>query len=90
MALGSVGTCECLRHTGKSREKEAGEPKELCILGLEGAYVLGWGEIKPVLMGVEKGEGQIIVTDDLAIHRFVAEGLNLGNQVRQFHLEIGT
>ena len=31
------------------------------VLGLDGAYVLGWGEKRPVLVAVGLGEGQPIV-----------------------------
>jgi hypothetical protein len=85
------------------------------MLGLDGAYVLGWGEKRPVLVAVDLGDGQVvalgqvdehdpqalqrwleplvkrlgvtvIVTDDLATYRQVAERLNLGHQVCQFHV----
>ena len=85
------------------------------VLGLDGAYVLGWGEKQPVLVGVDLGDGQVvalgqvneydpeavrrwlegvvkqlgvsvIVTDDLSSYKVVAEKLQLGRQVCQFHV----
>ena len=102
-------------------QAEAGErrkqtqKKRVRVLGLDGAYVLGWGEKQPVLVGVDMGDGQVvslgyvneydpqtvrrwlagvvkqlgvsvIVTDDLASYRQVAETLDLGHQVCQFHV----
>jgi len=32
--------------------------KRVRVLGLDGAYVLGWGEKRPVLVAVDLGEGQ--------------------------------
>ncbi len=97
--------------------------KKVRILGVDGAYVLGWrksaapggGEKRPVLVGVDWGAGQVvsvgyvdeydpgavqrwlkplvqqmgvsvIVTDDLFSYRVVAEKLQLGHQVCQFHV----
>ena len=85
------------------------------VLGLDGAYVLGWGEKRPVLVAVDMGRGEpvalgyvdeyspqavqrfleplmqrlgvsVIVTDDLMSYRQVAERLELGHQVCQFHV----
>jgi transposase-like protein len=84
------------------------------VLGLDGAYVLGWGEKRPVMVVVDLGAGElvnvgyinehdpqavkrwleplvkrlgvsVIVTDDMAIYRQVADELNLAHQVCQFH-----
>ncbi len=89
--------------------------KKVRVLGVDGAYVLGWGEKRPVLVGVDLGDGQVvalgyvdeydpgavqrwlkplvqqlgvsvIVTDDLSSYRVVAEKLQLGHQVCQFHV----
>jgi transposase-like protein len=89
--------------------------KPVRILGLDGAYVLGWGEKQPVLVAVDLGTGEplalgyvneydpqairrwleplvqqhdisIIVTDDLFSYKVVAEKLQLGHQVCQFHV----
>lgn len=89
--------------------------KPVRVLGLDGAYVLGWGEKRAVLVAVDLGEGQpvsigyideanpqavkrwleplvkrlgvsVIVTDDLATYRSVADQLGLEHQVCQFHL----
>jgi transposase-like protein len=85
------------------------------VLGLDGAYVRGWGETQPVLVAIDLGNGQpvelgyvdekdpqavrrfleplvqrlgvsVIVTDDLASYRVVADQLELEHQVCQFHL----
>jgi transposase-like protein len=89
--------------------------KPVRILGLDGAYVLGWGEKQPVLVAVDLGTGEplslgyineydpqavrrwlaplvqrhgitVIVTDDLSTYKIIAEKLQLGHQVCQFHL----
>ena len=85
------------------------------VLGLDGAYVQGWGKKQPVLVAVDLGSGQpvalgyvnehdpravrrfleplvkrlgvsVIVTDDLASYRVVAEKLDVEQQICQFHL----
>jgi transposase-like protein len=95
--------------------KRQNQRKRVRVLGLDGAYVLGWGEKQPVLVAVDMGDGQVvtlgyideydahavrrwleglvknlgvsvIVTDDLVTYRRVAEKLNLGHQVCQFHV----
>ena len=89
--------------------------KPVRVLGVDGAYVRGWGEVRPVLVAVDLGTEQplsigyvdekdpqavrrwlkpiveqlgasVIVTDDLATYRIVADKLNLERQVCQFHL----
>jgi hypothetical protein len=89
--------------------------KPVRILGLDGAYVLGWGEKQPVLVAVDLGTGEpiaigyineydpqavrrwlepliqrhgitVIVTDDLSSYKIVAQKLQLGHQVCQFHV----
>ncbi len=85
------------------------------VLGLDGAYVQGWGEKQSVLVAVDLGTGDpiavgyvneydpqaiqrwlkplvqrhgvsVIVTDDLFSYRVVADKLQLGHQVCQFHV----
>jgi transposase-like protein len=85
------------------------------VVGLDGAYVQGWGEKQPVLVAVDLGTGDpiavgyineydphaiqrwlkplvqrhgvsVIVTDDLFSYRVVADKLQLGHQVCQFHV----
>jgi transposase-like protein len=85
------------------------------IVGLDGAYVLGWGGKQPVLVAVDLGSGEplalgyvheqdpqavrrwlaplvqqhgitVIVTDDLSSYKIVAEQLQLGHQICQFHV----
>ena len=89
--------------------------KPVRLVGLDGAYVLGWGEKQPVLVAVDLGTGEplaigyineydphalrrwleplvqrhgitVIVTDDLSSYKIVAEKLELGHQVCQFHV----
>lgn len=89
--------------------------KPVRVLGLDGAYVLGWGEKRAVLVAVDLGEGQpvsigyideanplavkrwleplvkrlgvsVLVSDDLATYRVVANQLGLEHQICQFHL----
>jgi transposase-like protein len=102
-------------------QEEAGNLKRKCmwkpvrVLGLDGAYVLGWGEKRAVKVAVDLGEGKpveigyvdehnpealrrwlepivkrlgvsVIVTDDLAQYKTVAEKLNLEHQICQFHV----
>jgi transposase-like protein len=89
--------------------------KKVRVLGVDGAYVRGWGKTQPVLVTVDMGNGQpvtlgyvdekdpkavrkfleplvqrlgisVIVTDDLASYKQVAEELQLEHQVCQFHV----
>jgi transposase-like protein len=89
--------------------------KPVRMLGLDGAYVLGWGQKQPVLVAVDLGTGDpiavgyvneydpqairrwleplvqqhgitVIVTDDLFSYKVVADKLQLGHQVCQFHV----
>jgi hypothetical protein len=89
--------------------------KTVRVLGVDGAYVRGWGETQPVLVAVDMGTGDpvtvgyvdekdpqavkrfleplvqrlgvsVIVTDDLFSYKQVADGLDLEQQVCQFHL----
>jgi transposase-like protein len=89
--------------------------KPVRVVGLDGAYVLGWGEKQSVLVAVDLGTGEpialgyvnehnpqavqrwlaplvqrhgitVIVTDDLFTYKVVAENLQLGHQVCQFHV----
>lgn len=96
------------------QRKKQNQWKPVRILGLDGAYVLGWGEKQPVLVAVDLGTGEpitvgyvneydpqaiirwlrplvqqhgisVIVSDDLFSYRVVAQKLQLGHQVCQFH-----
>jgi transposase-like protein len=89
--------------------------KPVRVLGLDGAYVRGWGKTQPVLVAVDMGTGDpvivgyvdekdpqavkkfleplvkrlgvsVIVTDDLASYKQVAETLQLEQQICQFHV----
>jgi transposase-like protein len=89
--------------------------KPVRVLGLDGAYVRGWGKTRPVLVAVDMGSGKpvtvgyveekdpqavkrfleplmqrlgvsVIVTDDLASFKQVADGFGLEHQVCQFHV----
>jgi transposase-like protein len=95
--------------------KKHNQWKPVRMLGLDGAYVLGWGAKQPVLVAVDLGTGEplsigyineydpqalirwltplvqrhgitVIVTDDLSSYKIVAEKLQLGHQVCQFHV----
>lgn len=95
--------------------KKRNQWKPVRIVGLDGAYVLGWGEKQPVLVAVDLGTGEpiavgylnehdpqavrrwlaplvqqhgitVIVTDDLSSYKIVAENLQLGHQICQFHV----
>ena len=111
-------TCRCgeiCRNRADHLEKQR-HWQGVRVLGLDGAYLLGWGQAKhPVLVAVDLGHGQpvaigyldesnpqavrrfleplvqrlgvsVIVTDDLASFRTVAEKLGLEHQVCQFHV----
>jgi transposase-like protein len=85
------------------------------VLGVDGAWMLGWGEKRGVMVAVDLGSGEpvaigyiderdsqkvrrwleplvkrlgvsVLVTDDLAAYRGMAEKLNLEHQVCQFHV----
>jgi transposase-like protein len=85
------------------------------VLGVDGAYVRGWGKTQAVLVAVDMGTGQpvtvgyvdekdpqavrkfleplmqrlgvsVIVTDDLASYKQVADTLHLEQQICQFHV----
>jgi hypothetical protein len=87
------------------------------VLGLDGAFVLGWGEKQHVLVAVDLDLGtdepitigyineydpqavirwlrplvqqhriSVIVTDDLSSYKIVAEKMQLGHQICQFHV----
>jgi transposase-like protein len=89
--------------------------KPVRVLGLDGAYVRGWGKTQPVVVAVDLGTGEpvsvgyvdekdpqavkrfleplvqrlgvsVIVTDDLASYKQVAEALQLEQQICQFHV----
>lgn len=42
------------------RVKQRNRWKRVRVLGVDGAYVLGWGETRPVLVGVDLGDGQVV------------------------------
>ena len=89
--------------------------KPVRVVGVDGAYVRGWGKTQPVLVAVDMGTGQpitvgyldekdphavkkfleplvqrlgvsVVVTDDLASYKQVADQLHLEHQVCQFHV----
>jgi len=89
--------------------------KPVRVLGLDGAYIRGWGGIRPVLVAVDLGEEKpiaigyvdernpdavrrwlepvvkrlgvsVIVTEDLAAYKKVAEKINLEHQICQFRV----
>jgi transposase-like protein len=114
MSLGHMSVWRDVQTAGERRQV-AKRWKSVRTLGVDGAYVLGWGEKRPVLVAVDLGNGQVvslgqvdehdpqavrrwleplvqrlgvsvIVTDDLLTYRQVADRLNLGHQVCQFHV----
>lgn len=89
--------------------------KPVRVVGVDGAYVRGWGKTQPVLVVVDMGTGEpitvgyvdekdpqavksfleplvqrlgisVMVTDDLASYKPVAEALQLEQQICQFHV----
>ena len=121
MILGGLGITLCPMTVWRDTQGQAeqlhrqNQWKPVRVLGLDGAYVLGWGEKRPVLVAVDLGEAQpvavgyvderdplavqrwleplvqrmgvsIIVTDDLAAYKVVANRLNLEHQICQFHV----
>ena len=85
------------------------------VLGVDGAWVRGWGEQRGVMVAVDLGAGEpvavgcvdekngqavrkwleplvkelgvsVVVTDDLALYKGLAEKLGLEHQVCQFHV----
>jgi transposase-like protein len=99
----------------EEKQRRHDEWKPVRVLGLDGVWVLGWGEKRPVLVAVDLGDGQpvavgyvdehdsqavqrwleplvqrlgvrVIVTDDLAVYKVVAQKLNLEHQICQFHV----
>jgi transposase-like protein len=64
----------------QEQEEELGKHnawKPVRVLGLDGAYVLGWGEKRPVLVAVDLGEGQPVAVgyvdehDPVAVQRWL-------------------
>jgi transposase-like protein len=51
---------------GQLKRKQMWEPVR--VLGLDGAYVLGWGEKRPVLVAVDLGEGEPVAIGYLDEH----------------------
>ena len=103
-----------VQQRGKELERERFW-KPVRVVGVDGAYVRGWGETQPVLVVVDMGTGEpvtvgyvdekdpqavkkfleplvqrlgisVIVTDDLASYKQVADALDLEQQVCQFHV----
>lgn len=112
--LGRMSIWRDVQERAKELERER-HWKPVRVLGLDGAYVRGWGETQPVLVAVDMGTGEpvtvgyvdekdpravkkfleplvqrlgvsVIVTDDLFSYKQVADGLDLEQQVCQFHL----
>jgi transposase-like protein len=48
--------------------KRRNQWKPMRVLGLDGAYVLGWGEKRPVLVAVDLGEGQPVAVGYINEH----------------------
>lgn len=121
LILGSLKTAISFMTIWRNVQAEAQMQKQrkfwkpIRVVGLDGAYVLGWGGKQPVLVAVDLGSGEpltvgyvneydpqavrrwlaplvqqhgitVIVTDDLASYKVVAEKLQLEHQVCQFHV----
>jgi transposase-like protein len=62
--LGGLGISLCAMTVWRDTQEQENqlrrhnEWKPVRVLGLDGAYVLGWGEKRPVLVAVDLGEGQ--------------------------------
>ena len=63
---------------GQERKlRRKNEWKKVRVLGVDGAYVLGWGEKRPVLVAVDLGDGQPVAVgyvdehDPQAVQRFL-------------------
>jgi transposase-like protein len=62
--LSGLGIVLCQMTVGRDAQEQEeklrrqNQWKPVRVLGLDGAYVLGWGEKRPVLMAVDLGEGQ--------------------------------
>jgi transposase-like protein len=83
MLLGSLGAKLCPMSVWRDAQGQAeklhsqNQWKPVRVLGLDGAYVLGWGEKRPVLVAVDLGEGQPVAVgyvnehDPRAIQRWL-------------------
>jgi transposase-like protein len=53
----------------KGEERQAHNRwKSVRVLGVDGAYVLGWGEKRPVMVAVDLGDGQVVALGHLDEH----------------------
>jgi hypothetical protein len=65
------------RDAQEQKLRRHNEWKPVRVLGLDGAYVLGWGEKRPVLVAVDLGEGQPVAVgyvdehDPVAVQRWL-------------------
>jgi transposase-like protein len=81
--LSSLGGIVCpmtVWRNAQEQEKKlrrGNEWKPVRVLGVDGAYVLGWGEKRPVLVAVDLGDGQPVAVgyvdehDPLAVQRWL-------------------
>jgi len=81
--LGGLGTSLCPMTVWRDAQEQAehvgrqNQWKPVRVLGVDGAYVLGWGEKRPVLVAVDLGEGQPVAVgyvnehDPQAIQRWL-------------------
>ena len=112
--LGRMSIWRDVQQRAKELERERFW-KRVRVLGVDGAYVRGWGKTQPVLVVVDMGTGEpvtvgyvdeknpqavkkfleplvqclggsVIVTDDLASYKQVADALDLEQQICQFHV----
>ena len=52
----------------EKRHRRRNQWKSVRVLGVDGAYVLGWGEKRPVLVAVDLGEGQPVAVGYINEH----------------------
>jgi hypothetical protein len=64
------------------------EWKPVRVLGLDGAYVLGWGEKRPVLVAVDLGEGQPVAVGYVDEHDPQAVQSWLGTLVQKLGVSV--
>ena len=70
------------------QRKKQNRKKSVRVLGLDGAYVLGWGEKQPVLVGVDLGDGQVVALGQVNEYDPEAVGRWLGGLVKQLGVSV--
>jgi transposase-like protein len=65
VALGHMTIWRDVQAEAQQRRKPG---KRVRVLGVDGAYVRGWGQIQPVLVGVDLGDGQVVALGQVDEH----------------------